>query len=576
MKLYFGDIIIKKKQLIQNGFIDINSCGISVITGKNGCGKTLLLKNIFCDARNKNISKVFIDQNNENILTNKDVLHNISMSSDEEYNNKIKQSIQQYGFDYLLEHNTTKLSGGEKRVVNLLRGILSQEKLLLIDEHTNDLDNKTVQNIICLLQEISKYKCILIITHDDRLTSIVNYKFKIDKKQLQIIQTEEKPINNENEIVIQSSQRIEKDLRFSKKVFPMNFVSLLFALAFIAITVFQVINYQKDEVPAPTYINDNQINIYHHSISVGLELFNGVYPIPSVDLIYETNPIKQVEKLENIQNLLKKNNSKTSAFNIDLQSTDDWTVYPFEFFDVAEKRVYYTLDLYLEKYYNTTWEKCVVDTSALFVSPRETFTEKPTVPIDREKFLECAAILSNTIANSGKKLELTCAVIVLNDGVGFEKFYKSEQFQKLALNEDVMIATNEIKDMVFAINCFKNLSEKTIIILLTGLGIVILDNLFLIYLLTLNKRKIFILKDFSFDKYSVMEAVKKKLNCRYMKLLIAFAFVIFNITFYINKTFTFANYLFSICILIIFCFGYWLSNKIIDYRTNKFFKWSAR
>jgi len=59
------------------------------------------------------------------------------------------------------------LSGGQRQVVNIISGLISTSKILILDEPTNALDIELKEEIIQLIDNFRKYKkCIIIISHD--------------------------------------------------------------------------------------------------------------------------------------------------------------------------------------------------------------------------------------------------------------------------------------------------------------------------------------------------------------------------------------------------------------------------
>ena len=59
------------------------------------------------------------------------------------------------------------LSGGQRQVINIINGLISPAKILILDEPTNALDPELKKEIIQLIKIFKKYKqCIIIISHD--------------------------------------------------------------------------------------------------------------------------------------------------------------------------------------------------------------------------------------------------------------------------------------------------------------------------------------------------------------------------------------------------------------------------
>ncbi len=80
---------------------------------------------------------MLVNQNNNSMITELSILENISMNVDKKYNVQLEKNVVECGCGKLLQKDIRKLSGGEKRLVSLLRVIFSKEKIILIDEPTN-------------------------------------------------------------------------------------------------------------------------------------------------------------------------------------------------------------------------------------------------------------------------------------------------------------------------------------------------------------------------------------------------------------------------------------------------------
>jgi putative ABC transport system ATP-binding protein len=73
-----------------------------------------------------------------------------------------------------------KLSGGQKQVINIINGLITPSKIIILDEPTNGLDGDLKVEIINIIRYFKKYKkCIIIISHDKEIYNIFDKVIKI-------------------------------------------------------------------------------------------------------------------------------------------------------------------------------------------------------------------------------------------------------------------------------------------------------------------------------------------------------------------------------------------------------------
>lgn len=154
---------------------EFGSNKITVITGPNGSGKTTLLKAIsklhfydgmidyegFCTFTAQ--SPVMFNMSVLDNITYPLRIRNLNL---EDYLDSIHHYCELLDLTSLLDENAKKLSSGEKMKVSIIRSIIFNPNVLLLDEPTTALDIKSIDALVTLLKEIKSVMTILVVSHD--------------------------------------------------------------------------------------------------------------------------------------------------------------------------------------------------------------------------------------------------------------------------------------------------------------------------------------------------------------------------------------------------------------------------
>jgi putative ABC transport system ATP-binding protein len=83
-------------------------------------------------------------------------------------------------------HKPKELSGGQEQRVAIARALVSDPTLLVCDEPTGDLDRKTADEILTLLQRLNREygKTIVMVTHDPKAAEYAKHTVHLDKGTL--------------------------------------------------------------------------------------------------------------------------------------------------------------------------------------------------------------------------------------------------------------------------------------------------------------------------------------------------------------------------------------------------------
>lgn len=198
---------------------DINTGEKIAIVGMNGSGKStifnLLLRFYKVDngriaLNNKNIYKYDIEEYRKLFSV---VIQDVRLFSDNIKNNIILNNdfddiryndiISKCGLyeicnnaDLVKSNNVQTLSGGQKQKVSIARALYSNRPILLFDESTSNLDNKSEYDLFELFQTELKDKTVLSITHNLTLLDKMDKIIYIDNGRIVNIGSHEKMLND--------------------------------------------------------------------------------------------------------------------------------------------------------------------------------------------------------------------------------------------------------------------------------------------------------------------------------------------------------------------------------------------
>ena len=82
-----------------------------------------------------------------------------------------------------MQHYPRQLSGGQEQRVTIARAIVSDPTFLLCDEPTGDLDRKSADEIMALIEElVNRYgKTVLMVTHDPVVAARAHTTLHLEK-----------------------------------------------------------------------------------------------------------------------------------------------------------------------------------------------------------------------------------------------------------------------------------------------------------------------------------------------------------------------------------------------------------
>jgi len=98
----------------------------------------------------------------------------------------VETALSMVGLSHRAKHYPRTMSGGEQQRVGIARGIVTDPTLLLCDEPTGDLDRKSGDEILNLLQALNREhgKTIIMVTHDPHASARASRTVYLNKGQL--------------------------------------------------------------------------------------------------------------------------------------------------------------------------------------------------------------------------------------------------------------------------------------------------------------------------------------------------------------------------------------------------------
>ncbi len=95
----------------------------------------------------------------------------------------VETALSIVGLTDRMSHFPRQLSGGQEQRVTIARAIVSDPTFLLCDEPTGDLDRKSADEVMALLEELvgQHHKTVLMVTHDPLVAARAHTTLHLDK-----------------------------------------------------------------------------------------------------------------------------------------------------------------------------------------------------------------------------------------------------------------------------------------------------------------------------------------------------------------------------------------------------------
>jgi putative ABC transport system ATP-binding protein len=178
--------------------ISIRSGEYVAVMGPSGSGKSTLMNLIGCldtpssgsyQLKGREIASMGDDElayirNREigfifqtfNLLARTDALQNVELPliysgmARRERHDRAKQALESVGLGDRMHHRPNEMSGGQRQRVAIARALVNRPSILLADEPTGNLDSKTGDEIMVLIDRLhADGNTIILVTHEEEL-----------------------------------------------------------------------------------------------------------------------------------------------------------------------------------------------------------------------------------------------------------------------------------------------------------------------------------------------------------------------------------------------------------------------
>jgi putative ABC transport system ATP-binding protein len=199
---YFGQGALRNQVLFDNDLV-VAPGEIVIMTGPSGGGKTTLLTLIgtLRTVQEGNVEVLghklhgatpeqliavrrkigFIFQHH-NLFASLTAFQNARMALElfdcgkKEMQTRVTETLTRLGLGHRIHYKPAALSGGQKQRVAIARGLVHGPQLVLADEPTAALDEKSGRDVVAFFQELAREKqcTILMVTHDNRILDVAD------------------------------------------------------------------------------------------------------------------------------------------------------------------------------------------------------------------------------------------------------------------------------------------------------------------------------------------------------------------------------------------------------------------
>jgi NitT/TauT family transport system ATP-binding protein len=147
---------------------------IHCLMGASGSGKTTLLQLLMGlmkpdtgEIRGMSGRKIAAVFQEDRLIEHYDAMRNIQLVCDKQISvQRIEKELKQVGIEDYADKTVNNFSGGMRRRVAIVRAVLANSDILLLDEPFKGLDELLKNQVISYVQQKTEGKTVILVTHD--------------------------------------------------------------------------------------------------------------------------------------------------------------------------------------------------------------------------------------------------------------------------------------------------------------------------------------------------------------------------------------------------------------------------
>ena len=154
-----------------------------------GVDVTKLNESQLADWRNQNVGFVFQTFNLIPVLTafeNVELPLLLTQLKRAQRHKQVEAALELVGLADRMHHLPKQLSGGQEQRVAIARALVTDPKLVVADEPTGNLDSHSAQEVLGILQSLSRQagKTVIMVTHDPKAAAFGSRSILLEKGEL--------------------------------------------------------------------------------------------------------------------------------------------------------------------------------------------------------------------------------------------------------------------------------------------------------------------------------------------------------------------------------------------------------